>query len=111
MIFLKAFSENNLKQLVFAVIFNSHSMHQWVYQVAGSVLENWLPVQKHTEDVDLIPGSGILPDHLGNGNPLQCSCLQNSIDKGAWQATVNGVMKSQMQWSTHTMYNKTTRIS
>ena len=104
MIFLKVFSENKLKQLVFAVIFNSHSMHQWAYQVAGSVLENSPPMQKHTEDVDLISGSGILPDYLGNGNPLYCSCLQNSMDKGAWQATVHGVMKSQMLLSTHTMY-------
>ena len=27
----------------------------------------------------------------GNGNPLQCSCLQNPIDRGAWRATVNGI--------------------
>ena len=31
----------------------------------------------------------------GNGNPLQYSCLENSMDKGAWQATVHGVAKSQ----------------
>ena len=31
----------------------------------------------------------------GNGNPLQCSCLENSTDTGAWQATVHGVTKSQ----------------
>ena len=30
----------------------------------------------------------------GNGNPLQYSCLENPIDKGAWQATVHGVVKS-----------------
>ena len=32
----------------------------------------------------------------GNGNPLQHSCLENSMDRGAWQATVYGVTKSQM---------------
>ena len=30
----------------------------------------------------------------GNGNPLQYSCLENPIDRGAWQATVHGVAKS-----------------
>ena len=34
---------------------------------------------------------------VGNGNPLQYSCLENSMDRGAWQATVPGVTKSQMQ--------------
>ena len=32
-----------------------------------------------------------------NGNPLQCSCLENSMDRGAWQATVHGLTKSQTQ--------------
>ena len=31
----------------------------------------------------------------GNGNPLKCSCLKNSMDRGAWQATVHGVAKSR----------------
>ena len=35
----------------------------------------------------------------GNGNPLQYSCLENSTDKGAWQATVHGVAKSWTQLS------------
>ena len=39
---------------------------------------------------------------VGNGNPLQHSCLENSIDRGAWRATVHGVAKSQTQLSTHT---------
>ena len=33
----------------------------------------------------------------GNGNPLQYSCLQNSIDRGAWPATVHGVAKNPTQ--------------
>ena len=44
-------------------------------------------------DVGLIPGLGRSPGE-GNGNPLQCSCLENSMDRGAWQATVHGVEKS-----------------
>ena len=31
---------------------------------------------------------------IGNGNPLQYSCLENSMDRGAWQAPVQGVVKS-----------------
>ena len=36
-------------------------------------------------DADSIPGLGRFPE-LGNGNPLQCSCLENTIDRGAWRA-------------------------
>ena len=45
-------------------------------------------------DRDSIPGSGRSPGG-GHGNPLQYSCLENSIDRGAWWATVHGVTKSQ----------------
>ena len=44
-------------------------------------------------DSDSIPGSGKSPG-VENGNPLQYSCLQNSMDRGAWQATVHRVAKS-----------------
>ena len=44
-------------------------------------------------DPGSIPGSGRSPGE-GNGNPLQCSCLENSMDRGAWWATVYGVAKS-----------------
>ena len=47
-------------------------------------------------DVGSIPGSGRSPE-VGNGNPLQYSCLENFIDRGAWWATVHGVAKSQKQ--------------
>ena len=49
-------------------------------------------------DLGLIPGSGGSPGE-GNGNPLQYSCLENSIDKEAWQATVHGVANSQIRLS------------
>ena len=42
----------------------------------------------------LIPGLGRFPGE-GNGNPLQYSCLENPMDRGAWQAAVHGVAKSQ----------------
>ena len=41
-------------------------------------------------DVGSIPGLGRSPGE-GNGNSLQCSCLGNSMVRGAWQATVQGV--------------------
>ena len=48
------------------------------------------------EDMDLIPGWGGSPGE-GKGNPLQCSCLEDSMDRGAWRATVHGVAKGQTQ--------------
>ena len=45
-------------------------------------------------DQGLIPGSGRPPGE-GNSNPLKYSCLKNSMDRGAWRATVHGVTKSQ----------------
>ena len=47
-------------------------------------------------DSGSISGSG-RSRRRGNGYPLQCSCLENSMDRGAWQATVHGVTKSQTQ--------------
>ena len=44
-------------------------------------------------DVGLIPGSGRSPGG-GLGNPLQYSCLENPMGRGAWRATVHGVAKS-----------------
>ena len=45
-------------------------------------------------DSGLISGPGRSPGE-GNGYPLQDSCLENSMDRGAWRATVRGVTKSQ----------------
>ena len=55
-------------------------------------------------DLGLIPGSGRSPG-WGHGNPLQYSCLENFMDRGAWQATAHGVTKSQMQLSTNMLIN------
>ena len=49
-------------------------------------------------DVGLIPGLGRSPGE-GNGNPLQYSCWDNLMDRGAWQSTVNGVAKSWIRLS------------
>ena len=62
-------------------------------------LEKNLPASARDErDTSLIPESG-RPLGKGNGNPLQNSCLENSMDKGAWWDTVHGVSKSQTQLS------------
>ena len=45
-------------------------------------------------DLVSIPGLGRSPGE-GNGNPLQYSCLENPMDRGAWWATVHGVTKSR----------------
>ena len=58
--------------------------------LGGAVVMN-LPAS--SGEVALIPGLGRSPEG-GNGYPLQCSCLENSTDRGAWWATVHGVAKS-----------------
>ena len=52
-------------------------------------------------DTGLIPGSGRSPGG-GHGNPLQYSCLENPMDRGAWQATVHRVAQSQTLLQPHT---------
>ena len=47
----------------------------------------------NARDVASIPRSGRSPG-IGNGNPLQYSCLEDPMDRGAWWATVQGVAKS-----------------
>ena len=47
----------------------------------------------NAEDLGLIPGLGGCPGE-GNGNPLQCSCLGNPTDRGAWWAIVHRVAES-----------------
>ena len=49
-------------------------------------------------DLGLIPGSGRSLGE-GNGNPLQYSFLENSLDRGAWQATIHGVTRSRTRLS------------
>ena len=56
------------------------------------------------KDIGLIPGSGRSSGGR-NGNPLQYSCLENLIDRGAWQATVHGVAKSLTRLGRHAMHD------
>ena len=59
-----------------------------------TVVKNLPTNAGNTRDVSSIPVSGRSPGG-GNGNPLQYSCLGNFMDRGAWQATVPKVAKSQ----------------
>ena len=57
----------------------------------GSVVSRaLLTIECNAGDEGLIPGLGRSPGE-GNGNPLHYSCLENPMDRGAWQATVHGV--------------------
>ena len=59
----------------------------------GLVVKNPPANAGDIRDTGSIPVSGRSPGG-GNGNPLQCSCLGNPMDRGSWRATVHGVMKS-----------------
>ena len=63
------------------------------FQVA-LVVKNLPASAGDRRDVSLIPGLGRSPGG-GNGNPPPYSCLENPMDRGAWQVIVHGVLKSQ----------------
>ena len=80
------------------LLFNGFHMSKmkkrsWASPVA-LVVKNPPANAADTRDAGSIPGSGRSSGE-GNGNPLQYSCLENSMDRGAWQATVYRVAKSQ----------------
>ena len=56
----------------------------------GAVVNNPPASAGDSRDLGSVLGLG-QPPAVGNGNPLQYSCLENSTDRGAWQATVHGV--------------------
>ena len=69
----------------------------WVSPVA-QLVKNLPTSAGDARDVGSIPGSGRSPGE-GNGNLLQYSCLENSVDGGAWWATVHGVTKSDFTFT------------
>ena len=71
-------------------------MDPWASQVA-----QWEGIHLPSGDTGSIPRSGGSPGE-GNGNPCQCSCLGNPMDRGAWRATVHGFTKHWTRLSTHT---------
>ena len=71
--------------------------------LGGVAVKNLPANAEDTRNVGLIPGLGRSPG-VGNGNPLQYSCLENSMDRGVWWPTVHGITKSHMTecMDTHT---------
>ena len=67
-------------------------IHRWTFLVAQTVKTTC-----NAGDPGLIPGPGRSLGE-GNGYQLHYSCLENPMDKGAWQATVHGVARSQHNW-------------
>ena len=61
---------------------------------SGRVVKNPSANARDEEDTGLIPSLGRSPGG-GNGNPHQYSCVENPMDRGAWQTTVHGFAKSQ----------------
>ena len=84
--------------------FNFLLIFSFKYKILASLLSNTYEASLVTQDSKesacnagdsgLIPGSGRSSGE-GNGYPLQYSCLGNSMDRGAWRATVYGVAKHQ----------------
>ena len=62
--------------------------------ISGSAVKNPLA---NARDEGLIPGLGRSLGE-GNGNPLQYSCLENSMDRGVWQSIVHGVRESDLTY-------------
>ena len=77
-------------------------MSSWGFS-SGAVVKNLPANAGGTREAGLIPGSGRSPGEE-NGNPLQYSCLKNSIDRGAGWAAVHGVTQSH----THTPLKRNT---
>ena len=71
----------------------------------GSVVKNPPASAGDARVVGSIPVLGRSPRE-GIGNPFQYSCLENSMDRGDWQATVHGVTKSWTQLSMHAIERK-----
>ena len=67
---------------------------------SGTVVKNLPANAGDTGDMVLTPGSGRSPGE-GNDNPLQYSCLKNSMDREAWPATVHVVTESMTRLSPH----------
>ena len=92
------------------VVSNSSNIDSWAFAPSlhyicdcfpgGSVATNPPANAGDAGDMGSIPGSRKSPG-VGNGSPLQYSCLENPMDRGPWWVTVHGVTKSLTQLSTH----------
>ena len=74
-------------------------MPQGGASLMAQLVKNLLGNAGDARDMGLIPESSSSPGE-GNGIPVQYSCLENSMDRGAWLATVHGVTKNWTRLST-----------
>ena len=84
----------------FAAFLERETLHCYPCASQVTLVVKYLPANAgDITDTDSIPGLGRSPGG-GHGNPLQYSCLENPMDRGAWQATVHRVTKSQtwLKW-------------
>ena len=87
-------------------LFKSVCTHVWGFP-SGTVVKN---APSNAGDVGSVPRSERSPEE-GNGNPLEYSCLENSMDRRAWQATVHGVTKSWMDTTKRVNSHAGTHVS
>ena len=86
-------------KLLFRGLLFFHELHYFGEDFPGGLVVKNPPANAgDAEDSGSISGSE-RSLREGNGNPLQYSCLENSTDRGVWQAAVHGVTKSQRQLS------------
>ena len=84
------------------IAFTKISGKSWASKVA-LVVKNQPVNAGNVSDLDSILGSGRSPGG-GNGSPLQCSCLENPVDRGTWWATDHGDPQNRTQLKRLSMY-------
>ena len=67
------------------------------------MVKNPPTIARDKRDMGLVPGSGRFAGE-GNVNPLQYSCLENSMDRGVWRAVVHGFTKNWARLSTNRIF-------
>ena len=100
----------NLRPLICKMEIIHYFWHRTVERIKWDKVYNGFPGSLEVKasacnagDPGLIPGLGRSPGE-GNRNPLQDSCLENPMDRGAWWATVHGVAKSRTRLSNFTFH-------
>ena len=84
-------------------IFASMFMKEHMFIKASLVTQTTENLPALTGDLGSIPGSGWSPGEE-KGYLLQCSCLENSMYRGAWQTAIHGLQKVRHNWETNTFH-------
>ena len=91
------------------VVWSPFYLFGWGASQVGLVVKNLLPNAGNVRDTFPIPMLARSPGG-GHGNPLQYSCLENPMDRGAWRATVPGAAESQKWLKLLSMHTHTTHL-